>query len=275
MAVSTRSLSPVVRRVWPVCSNCLWARMSTVSPDEPRNRTALRSTTTSQSRYQRSAPARSGAVARSISPAIATTTCCSAGSLMSMLTCVIRSTGGGQVKTLTPPGPTRRPTTTSTMPSSTCPRTAVTMPAMTRITARIHSSAAMRPPSSVGSDAANHHSHNHLIGRLCTPLGMITFGGVTPRRAPVRVALVDDYDVVVIGVAHLFDAYKDRIVVAELDTNEPVHDSVDVVLYDSFAQPEADQDDVAVLVASPHARHVVVYTWNFHPSLVDGAMAKG
>ena len=34
-----------------------------------------------------------------------------------------------------------------------------------------------------------------------------------------RVALVDDYDVVVIGIAHLFDAYQDRIVVAELDTN--------------------------------------------------------
>ena len=96
-----------------------------------------------------------------------------------------------------------------------------------------------------------------------------------PRVAPVRVALVDDYDVVVIGVAHLFDAYQDRIVVAELDTNRPVTDEVDVVLYDSFAQPEADHDDIAVLVDNPHARHVVVYTWNFHPALVDGAMAKG
>ena len=88
-------------------------------------------------------------------------------------------------------------------------------------------------------------------------------------------ALVDDYDVVVIGLAHLFDAYRDRIVVAELDTNEPVNDAVDVVLYDSFAQPEADHEDIAVLVDSPHARHVVVYTWNFHPVLVESAMAKG
>ena len=92
---------------------------------------------------------------------------------------------------------------------------------------------------------------------------------------PVLVALVDDYDVVVIGLAHLFDAYRDRIVVAELDTNQPVTDEVDVVLYDSFAQPEADHDDIAVLVDNPHARHVVVYTWNFHPALVDSAMAKG
>ncbi len=92
---------------------------------------------------------------------------------------------------------------------------------------------------------------------------------------PLRVALVDDYDVVVIGLAHLFDAYRDRIVVAELDTNLPVSDDVDVVLYDSFAQPEADHDDIAVLVANPHARHVAVYTWNFNPALIDSALAKG
>jgi DNA-binding NarL/FixJ family response regulator len=98
---------------------------------------------------------------------------------------------------------------------------------------------------------------------------------VKPSNAPVRVALVDDYDVVVIGLAHLFDGYRDRIVVAELDTNERVNDEVDVVLYDSFAQPEADHDDIAVLIRSPQARHVAVYTWNFHPALVDGAMAKG
>ena len=97
------------------------------------------------------------------------------------------------------------------------------------------------------------------------------------RRAadPVRVALVDDYDVVVVGLAHLFDPYRDRIVIAELDTNKPVIDEVDVVLYDSFAQPEADHDDIAVLVDNPHARYVVVYTWNFHPALIESALAKG
>jgi DNA-binding NarL/FixJ family response regulator len=104
---------------------------------------------------------------------------------------------------------------------------------------------------------------------------MITVVDVKPRTSAVRVALVDDYDVVVIGLAHLFDAYGDRIVVAELDTNEPVNDEVDVVLYDSFAQPEADHDDIAVLIDSPHARHVAVYTWNFHPALVESAMSKG
>ena len=89
------------------------------------------------------------------------------------------------------------------------------------------------------------------------------------------VALVDDYDVVVVGLAHLFDPYADRVLVAELDTNEAVSDDVDVALYDSFAQPEADHGDIEVLVQNPHARHVAVYTWNFHPALIESALAKG
>src|SRR5512145_2240084 len=43
------------------------------------------------------------------------------------------------VKMLTPPGPTSRPRMISTMPIRTPPRTRVTMPQTTRITARIHS----------------------------------------------------------------------------------------------------------------------------------------
>ena len=38
------------------------------------------------------------------------------------------------------------------------------------------------------------------------------------------------------------------------------------MLYDSFAQPESDRDEIDVLVENPRARRVVVYTWNFHPT---------
>ncbi|MGY4643516.1 response regulator transcription factor [Cellulomonas sp. URHB0016] len=92
---------------------------------------------------------------------------------------------------------------------------------------------------------------------------------------PITVALVDDYDVVVMGVANILDQYRDRVVVAEIDTNSPVQDVVDVVLYDSFAQPESDQHEIGVLVRNPCARRVVVFTWNFHPDLVASARAKG
>jgi len=92
---------------------------------------------------------------------------------------------------------------------------------------------------------------------------------------PITVALVNDYDVVIVGVANMFDQYRDRVVVAELDSNEPVEDAVDIVLYDNFAQPESDHDEIAVLVANPRASRVVVYTWNLHPDLILSAQQQG
>jgi DNA-binding NarL/FixJ family response regulator len=92
---------------------------------------------------------------------------------------------------------------------------------------------------------------------------------------PLTVALVDDYDVVVMGVAQILERYRDRVVIAEMDTNRGLHDAVDIVLYDSFAQPESDYEEISTLVANPRARRVVVYTWNFHPDLVESARRQG
>ncbi len=91
----------------------------------------------------------------------------------------------------------------------------------------------------------------------------------------ITVALVDDYDVVLLGVARMLEGYRDRVRVVEIDANEDVEDVVDVVLYDSFAQPEADHEEIGVLVNGGRARRVVVYTWNFHPELVDCALRQG
>jgi DNA-binding NarL/FixJ family response regulator len=87
--------------------------------------------------------------------------------------------------------------------------------------------------------------------------------------------LVDDYDVVVLGVAHMLAPYRDRVRIAELDTDEPLAGTVDIVLYDSFAQPESDHDAIAVLINNPRARRVVVYTWSFQPDLISSACRLG
>jgi DNA-binding NarL/FixJ family response regulator len=93
--------------------------------------------------------------------------------------------------------------------------------------------------------------------------------------APITVALVNDYDVVLAGLARMLDRYRDRAVIVEIDANEPVEDPVDVVLYDSFAQPESDRGEVSTLVANPAARRVVVYSWNLHPHLIENARRQG
>lgn len=92
---------------------------------------------------------------------------------------------------------------------------------------------------------------------------------------PITVALVDDYDIVLAGVAHLLASYADRVLIAEMDANTPVDEVVDIVLYDAFAQPESDHDEIAVLIDNPRARKVVVYTWNFQQDLVDSACKLG
>jgi DNA-binding NarL/FixJ family response regulator len=79
------------------------------------------------------------------------------------------------------------------------------------------------------------------------------------------------------GVANMFDRYRyrDRFVVAELDATMAVDDHVDIVLYDSFAQPESDHHEIGELVANPRARRVMFDTWNFHPNLIAGVRQHG
>ena len=91
----------------------------------------------------------------------------------------------------------------------------------------------------------------------------------------IRIALVNDYDVVVLGLARILDRYADRLSIVEIDTNEPVADRADIVLYDSFAQPESDRFEISDLVANPLVGQVVVYTWNLHAELVEQAREQG
>jgi DNA-binding NarL/FixJ family response regulator len=92
---------------------------------------------------------------------------------------------------------------------------------------------------------------------------------------PIRVAVVDDYDVVVLGVARMLEQYPDRVVVAEVSTEAVVDRPVDIVLYDAFAQPESDSADLKVFLDNPLAGRIVVYTWNFHRRLVEQARELG
>jgi hypothetical protein len=48
----------------------------------------------------------------------------------------------------------------------------------------------------------------------------------TAVRTPITIALVNDYDIVVMGIAHILDQYRDLVMIAELDTNKPVSDIV-------------------------------------------------
>ena len=93
--------------------------------------------------------------------------------------------------------------------------------------------------------------------------------------SPIAIAVVDDYDVVVLGVARMLEQYPDRVSIVELSTNQTVDRRVDIVLYDAFAQPESDTADLHLFLDNPFAGRTVVYTWNFHAQLVEQARQLG
>lgn len=93
-------------------------------------------------------------------------------------------------------------------------------------------------------------------------------------RSPVRVAVVNDYELVVVGVAALLAPYRHRVTVVELDSNMPVLREVDVILYDTFGQAQGAAVDVASLVGDGRGK-VIIYSWNLHRQLVRDSLAAG
>lgn len=93
--------------------------------------------------------------------------------------------------------------------------------------------------------------------------------------AVVTVALANDYQVVVEGLEQMLAPHSDRIRVAELDVGTPAGQPVDLTLYDTFSQPQADGDEIDRVLASPLSGRVAVYTWNTHADLIRTALDKG
>ena len=58
------------------------------------------------------------------------------------------------------------------------------------------------------------------------------------------VALMNDYEVVVRGLASLLEPFADELTIVELSVATPTSVSVDIVLYDTFAMGEAGDDAV-------------------------------
>ena len=90
----------------------------------------------------------------------------------------------------------------------------------------------------------------------------------------IRIAIINDYAVVAEGLAALLRRYDD-IEVVELAVNVGVETPVDIGLYDSFAQTQADHLDMDQLVSDGDIGKVVVYSWNTRPALVRSALKRG
>src|SRR3954467_11124941 len=92
--------------------------------------------------------------------------------------------------------------------------------------------------------------------------------------APIRIAIVNDYELVGPGVAALLAPHHERVVIVELDSGVPVISDVDVILYDTFGQVQGDGVDLEDLVHGTRGR-VIIFSWNLQPELSEGAIKRG
>jgi DNA-binding NarL/FixJ family response regulator len=102
----------------------------------------------------------------------------------------------------------------------------------------------------------------------------VTFGS-RPLRKPVVVALVNDFELVVRGLATMLRPYRDRIQVVELDLGRNPEYEVDVALFDAYGHAQLGLDRVGSLVHAPNVDAVAVYTSAATAEQRDAALAAG
>lgn len=92
---------------------------------------------------------------------------------------------------------------------------------------------------------------------------------------PVRVSVVNDFDVVVAGVRALLSPFADRVLVVDTQLQSTPDVSVDVALFDTFAAPLDWQSKLATLAVDAAVGAVAVYSFMTDPRAVEDSLAAG
>ena len=90
-----------------------------------------------------------------------------------------------------------------------------------------------------------------------------------------HVALVNDYELVLRGLAEMLDPFRDRVRVVELDVDKNPQHQVDLALFDTYGHPRNGIDRVRELADDPRVGALVVYTWSIDHQQVEASVAAG
>jgi DNA-binding NarL/FixJ family response regulator len=101
------------------------------------------------------------------------------------------------------------------------------------------------------------------------------FGADGPDAGVITVGIINDYEVVVRGVASMLAPYANRIRIVELDAGGAPTVAADVALFDTFAGRRHTLSRAAEMVREGRARHIVLYTWDAAPPFVRAAEEIG
>lgn len=98
--------------------------------------------------------------------------------------------------------------------------------------------------------------------------------GACSTQLPIRVAVANDYPLVIAGIARVLERHAQWVTVVEYDSRTQVKRAVDVVLLDSFAQAPGAAAMRAGLLGESSAR-VLMFTWHTDPEFVTAAFRAG
>jgi NarL family two-component system response regulator LiaR len=94
--------------------------------------------------------------------------------------------------------------------------------------------------------------------------------------SPLRVALVNDFEVVVAGLASMLRPFEPAVVVVDLAVDRLTRPTpIDIALFDTFGRPGPEPERVRDLLAQPHVGHVAIYSFDIEPERVAAALDLG
>jgi len=91
----------------------------------------------------------------------------------------------------------------------------------------------------------------------------------------IRVALVNDYEIVLEGLRALLRPYEPEILVVEIDIRRTPRRGVDVTLLDTYGEQQDMAQRVRELVADASNGAVVVFSFSNHSAVVRTALRSG
>jgi len=108
-----------------------------------------------------------------------------------------------------------------------------------------------------------------------TTEGATAFRTNEQQSGLLRLALVNDYELVLRGVEALLAPFSDRLQVVELDVRRQPVQPVDIALFDPYGHHHLGLDEVAALAATPNVGAVAVYTWQLMTGQADKIIEAG
>jgi two-component system, NarL family, response regulator LiaR len=81
---------------------------------------------------------------------------------------------------------------------------------------------------------------------------------------PVRVALSNDYEIALLGLAGMLAGFPDQVQIVDLTTRPDIAHDPDIILFDTFGRLP-DEDGKLQVIMEHNAAKVVVYSWDDYP----------